>query len=95
MLRAGYFHRSSCAVIGLIRGIVGLPRPRLPSGDDIASAADRLYRRAADVVLAPSRKHAAVAALRASAGLCVECGAQPIDRDDTCDNCWVEQHAGP
>jgi len=95
MLRTGYFHWSSGAVIGLIRGIVGLPRPRLPSGEEIVAAADRLYRRAASVVLAPSRKHAAVAALRASAGLCVECGAQPIDRDGTCDDCWVEQHAGP
>lgn len=92
MLRAGYFHRSSGAVIGLIRGIVGVPRPR---SVDVSSAAGRLFRIAADIVLAPSRKHAAVTALRATAGLCVECGAQQIDRDGNCDDCWVEQHAGP
>jgi hypothetical protein len=92
MLRAGYFYRSSCAVISLIRGIIGLP---LPLGVGVASAAARLYRRAFDTALAPSRKQAAVAAARVSAGVCGECGRLPIDRGGTCDDCWVDQHAGP
>lgn len=82
-------------VISLVRGMVRFTGQGFPGGEKMRAATARFFRSSADLVSAPRRKHAAVAAMRNAAGVCAECGVLPMDRDGTCDECWVEQHAGP
>lgn len=54
-----------------------------------------VYGKIVELIARPSRQYAAVAAYRNAEGRCLECNAKPVDHGGICEDCWIEQHAGP